>query len=41
MSKRYFRLNSLGIATNRDEWTYDFDYETLTEKVCFLERLPG
>ncbi len=34
-----FRLNSLGIATNRDEWTYDFDYETLTEKVLFFSNV--
>ena len=28
-----FRLHSLGIATNRDEWTYDFDTNVLSDKV--------
>ena len=28
-----FRLHSLGIATNRDEWTYDFDVDALYDKV--------
>ena len=31
-----FGLYSLGIATNRDEWTFDFDYSTLTDKVKFF-----
>ena len=28
-----FGLHSLGIATNRDEWTYDFDINVLSNKV--------
>ena len=31
-----FRLNSLGIATNRDEWVYEFDVPGLREKVLFF-----
>ena len=31
-----FRLHSLGIATNRDEWTFDFDAEVLSDKVRFF-----
>ena len=31
-----FRLYSLGISTNRDEWLYDLNKETLCEKVSFL-----
>ena len=31
-----FRLNSLGVATNRDEWTYDFDVDVLSNKVRFF-----
>ena len=34
-----FGLNSLGIATNRDEWTYDFDFDALTEKVLFFSNV--
>ena len=34
-----FSLNSLGIATNRDEWTYDFDFDTLTDKVLFFSKV--
>ena len=34
-----FGLNSLGIATNRDEWTYDFDYDALTNKVLFFSKV--
>ncbi len=34
-----FGLNSLGIATNRDEWTYDFDFDVLTDKVLFFSRV--
>ncbi len=34
-----FGLNSLGIATNRDEWTYDFDYDALSDKVLFFTRV--
>jgi predicted helicase len=32
-----FKLYSLGISTNRDEWVYDFDSRTLGKKVRFLE----
>ncbi|MBX9682697.1 MAG: DNA methyltransferase, partial [Hyphomicrobium sp.] len=31
-----FKLFSLGIVTNRDDWTYDFDPAALTEKVRFF-----
>jgi len=31
-----FKLFSLGVVTARDEWVYDFDEETLKEKVQFL-----
>ena len=31
-----FRLYSMGISTNRDEWAYDFDAENLTDKVSFF-----
>ena len=31
-----FRLHSLGIATNRDEWTFDFDIDVLSDKVRFF-----
>ena len=31
-----FRLHSLGIATNRDEWTFDFDPDVLSDKVRFF-----
>ena len=34
-----FGLNSLGIATNRDEWTYDFDFDALTDKVLFFSKV--
>ena len=34
-----FGLNSLGIATNRDEWAYDFDFDSLTEKVLFFSKV--
>ena len=34
-----FGLNSLGVATNRDEWTYDFDYDALSDKVLFFTRI--
>ncbi len=34
-----FGLNSLGIATNRDEWTYDFDFDRLTDKVLFFSKV--
>ena len=28
-----FRLYSLGVVTNRDDWTYDFDADQLAQKV--------
>ena len=31
-----FRLHSLGIATNRDEWTFDFGTDVLSDKVKFF-----
>jgi predicted helicase len=31
-----FKLFSLGVVTNRDEWTYDDDTESLKQKVRFL-----
>jgi len=31
-----FKLFSLGVATNRDEWVYDFDKKNLEEKVRFF-----
>jgi predicted helicase len=31
-----FKLFSLGIVTNRDDWTYDFDPAVLTEKIRFF-----
>ena len=31
-----FGLYSLGIVTNRDEWVYDFDEQSLSEKVGFF-----
>ena len=31
-----FRLFSLGIASNRDEWTFDIDATTLRDKVAFF-----
>ncbi len=31
-----FKLFSLGVVTNRDEWLYDFSKETLIEKVDFF-----
>ncbi|MBM3127646.1 MAG: DNA methyltransferase [Chloroflexi bacterium] len=31
-----FKLFSLGVATNRDEWVYDFDQSTLKKKVRFF-----
>ncbi len=34
-----FGLNSLGIATNRDEWAYDFDFDSLTDKVLFFTKV--
>ena len=34
-----FGLHSLGIATNRDEWSYDFDFDALTDKVLFFSKV--
>ncbi|WP_144730477.1 type ISP restriction/modification enzyme [Extensimonas perlucida] len=31
-----FKLFSLGVVTNRDDWVYDFDPDTLATKVRFL-----
>lgn len=31
-----FRLFSLGVVTNRDDWVYDFDKSVLEEKVSYL-----
>lgn len=31
-----FKLYSLGVSTNRDEWLYDFDARVLARKVCDL-----
>ena len=47
--KAVFKLFSLGVVTNRDEWVYDFDKENLEKKVKHLidvynfdvERLKG
>jgi len=35
--KALFKLYSLGISTNRDEWIYDLDARTLADKMRFLE----
>jgi predicted helicase len=34
--KAIFKLFSLGVVTNRDEWVYDDDKNTLTQKVKYL-----
>jgi len=31
-----FELYSFGVSTNRDEWVYDFDEETLKKKANFF-----
>jgi predicted helicase len=31
-----FKLYSLGVITNRDEWVYDFSLENLTEKMTYF-----
>lgn len=31
-----FKLFSLGVSTNRDQWVYDFDRASLTEKIKFF-----
>ena len=33
-----FKLHSLGIASNRDKWTFDFDENTLSDKAYFFCR---
>lgn len=36
--KTIFGLFSLGVVTNRDDWVYDFDHETLQDKVkCLID----
>lgn len=37
--KAIFKLFSLGIATNRDDWAYDFDKEQLTKKVKYFLKI--
>lgn len=32
-----FKLYSLGVSTNRDEWVYDFDENSLSNKMNFLD----
>jgi predicted helicase len=34
--KAVFKLFSLGVVTNRDEWVYDFSKEKLTEKMTYF-----
>ncbi|MEL7465934.1 MAG: type ISP restriction/modification enzyme [Pseudomonadota bacterium] len=34
-----FRLFSLGLGTNRDEWVYDFSRETLDRKAAFFKEV--
>jgi len=34
-----FELFSLGIASHRDEWVYDFNYKTLTDKMRFFSKI--
>ena len=34
--KAIFKLFSLGISTNRDEWVYDFDKNNLRNKMAFF-----
>lgn len=34
-----FKLFSLGVSTNRDEWVYDFDREKLAKKFKLLDQL--
>lgn len=34
--KSVFKINSLGVSTNRDEWVYDFDEENLEKKIKFF-----
>lgn len=37
--KAIFKLFSLGIATNRDDWAYDFDKEQLTKKIKYFLKI--
>ncbi len=37
--KALFELFSLGIATNRDEWVYDYDEKNLTKKIDFFSEV--
>ncbi len=34
-----FKLFSLGVVTNRDEWVYDFDKENLLKKLDFFQKI--
>ena len=34
-----FKLTSLGIASNRDEWTFDFDADAVSDKAYFFCRM--
>jgi predicted helicase len=34
--KAIFDFAALGVSTNRDEWVYDFDFETLKQKAGFF-----
>jgi predicted helicase len=36
--KAVFKLFSLGVVTNRDEWVYDFDKENLLKKLDFFQK---
>lgn len=37
--KAIFKLFSLGIATNRDDWAYDFDKEQLEKKIKYFLKI--
>lgn len=39
LERAIFKLYSLGISTNRDDWLYDRDAENLTQKVTFLNNV--
>ncbi len=34
-AKSIFNLNNPGVSTNRDDWVYDFDKETLLKKISY------
>ena len=36
ISKAIFKLFSLGVSTNRDEWVYDYDEKTLNRKMDYF-----